>query len=176
MHRFTCSILVAGTTFVGGVLLSPVPLGPPSRPIVFEGDPRRRQRRGPGCQGVCPVGRGRVVLSQVSRRRRFGHRVPPPAPQEQRNAHHALGPSIYGRSAAGKYTFTVERGKEYQTLVQELVVESEPISLELKLHRWIDMAGRGWYSGDTHIHRDLADMPNVILAGISTWPCRCRTG
>ena len=26
------------------------------------------------------------------------------------------------------------------------------------------MAERGWYSGDTHVHRTLADLPNLILA------------
>ena len=37
-------------------------------------------------------------------------------------------------------------------------------TVELRLRRWIDMAERGWYSGDTHTHRTLAELPNVMLA------------
>jgi len=65
---------------------------------------------------------------------------------------------------AGGYTFTVERGKEYRALVQRIEVGAEPPRLRLSLHRWIDMAKRGWFSGDTHVHRPLADLPNVMLA------------
>ncbi|MGE3822134.1 MAG: CehA/McbA family metallohydrolase, partial [Isosphaeraceae bacterium] len=34
----------------------------------------------------------------------------------------------------------------------------------VKLRRWIDMADRGWYSGDTHTHRSLDELPNVMRA------------
>ncbi|HEU0069108.1 MAG TPA: hypothetical protein VFQ26_07615, partial [Nitrospiraceae bacterium] len=64
----------------------------------------------------------------------------------------------------GKYTLTVERGKEYRPLVRELVVDRDAVTLKLPLQRWIDMAARGWYSGDTHVHRSLAELPNVMLA------------
>jgi hypothetical protein len=66
--------------------------------------------------------------------------------------------------APGKYTFIVERGKEYHPLTQEVTVGDEPASVELKLHRWIDMPKLGWYSGDTHIHRPLEEIPNAIVA------------
>jgi hypothetical protein len=36
--------------------------------------------------------------------------------------------------------------------------------LKFALHRWIDMAARGWYSGDTHVHRSLDELPNVMRA------------
>jgi hypothetical protein len=64
----------------------------------------------------------------------------------------------------GRYTFTVERGKEYRTSALEVQVGDEPISLELALKRWVNMAERGWYSGDTHVHRTLADLPNLLRA------------
>ena len=64
----------------------------------------------------------------------------------------------------GHYTVTLERGKEYRPLVRKLVVEREPVTLELPLERWVNMAARGWYSGDTHVHRSLAELPNVMLA------------
>lgn len=65
---------------------------------------------------------------------------------------------------AGKATITVELGKEYQPLTQTVTVGSEPVDIELPLTRWIDMPARGWFSGDTHVHRKLEEMPNVMLA------------
>ena len=64
----------------------------------------------------------------------------------------------------GGYTFTVERGKEYFPLEKRVTVDKEPLRVKLPLRRWIDMAARGWFSGDTHSHRDPADLPNVMLA------------
>lgn len=64
----------------------------------------------------------------------------------------------------GRYTFTAERGKEYQTLVQTVTVGTEPLDLRLPLKRWINMAERGWFSGDTHVHRSLEELPNLLLA------------
>lgn len=64
----------------------------------------------------------------------------------------------------GKYTLTVERGKEYLPAEQTVEVAEKPLSVEIKLHRWIDMAGRGWYSGDTHVHRSMDELPTAMLA------------
>jgi hypothetical protein len=64
----------------------------------------------------------------------------------------------------GKYTVTVERGKEYFTYAQSIVIGDEPVALAAPLKRWIDMASLGWYSGDTHVHRPLHELPNVQLA------------
>jgi hypothetical protein len=64
----------------------------------------------------------------------------------------------------GKTTITVELGKEYIPLVKEVTAGSEPVEIELPLARWIDMPARGWYSGDTHIHRKLEEVPQLMLA------------
>ena len=34
----------------------------------------------------------------------------------------------------------------------------------IKLKRWIHMAAEGWYSGDTHVHRKVSEMPNLVMA------------
>ena len=65
---------------------------------------------------------------------------------------------------AGKYTLTAERGKEYLTATQAVEVMEKPVNVTIKLMRWINMAERGWYSGDTHLHRTLAEIPNLVLA------------
>jgi hypothetical protein len=64
----------------------------------------------------------------------------------------------------GKYTLTAERGKEYLTATQEVEVADKPVSVTIKLKRWINMAERGWYSGDTHVHRAISELSNVALA------------
>ena len=64
----------------------------------------------------------------------------------------------------GEYEFTVERGKEYFTVTRSVKVGEEPVELRFELKRWIDMAERGWYSGETHVHRTLEELPPVQLA------------
>jgi hypothetical protein len=64
----------------------------------------------------------------------------------------------------GTYTFTAERGKEYLPQVVTVTIGSEPLRIELKLKRWINLAARGWYSGDGHVHRPLAELPTLLLA------------
>ena len=64
----------------------------------------------------------------------------------------------------GKYTFTVERGKEYHPEQKDVTVGNDPLEVKFSLRRWIDMAKLGWYSGDTHVHRALDELQNVILA------------
>ena len=65
---------------------------------------------------------------------------------------------------SGEYLLRVERGKEYLPLRRKLQVQTDAISIDLPLRRWINMAQRGWYSGDTHVHRTLDELPNVMLA------------
>ena len=64
----------------------------------------------------------------------------------------------------GRYTIVVERGKEYHPEALSVVVADEPVERTIHLRRWIDMAELGWYSGDTHVHRSLDELPNVMLA------------
>jgi len=66
----------------------------------------------------------------------------------------------------GTYTLTAERGKEYVPATERVTVEAgaRPGIVTLRLRRWIDMAKEGWYSGDTHVHRPLAELPNLLLA------------
>src|SRR5207244_9809623 len=60
--------------------------------------------------------------------------------------------------------FTVERGKEFFPETREVVIERGVPKLTFRLRRWVNMNELGWYSGDTHNHRDPADLPNVMLA------------
>lgn len=64
----------------------------------------------------------------------------------------------------GTYTLTAERGKEYKTVTKEVIVGDESVEVTLKLKRWINMAECGWFSGDTHVHRKIAELPNIVMA------------
>lgn len=64
----------------------------------------------------------------------------------------------------GRYEIAVERGKEYLPQSRQVTVDSRPVSLQFKLERWIKMEALGWYSGDTHVHRPLEELPNLMLA------------
>ena len=64
----------------------------------------------------------------------------------------------------GKYTVTIERGKEYFPLSREVTVAKEPIRETFRLKRWMDMARLGWYSGETHVHRRISKLYNVMPA------------
>ena len=65
----------------------------------------------------------------------------------------------------GGYRLTIEHGKEYQPLHTNLTVHGETeVRASFALRRFVDMPGMGWFSGDTHVHRDPAEIPNVQLA------------
>lgn len=64
----------------------------------------------------------------------------------------------------GELTATAELGKEYHPASQTITVTEQGGTFELLLERWIDMQARGWYSGDTHVHRKLEEMPNLMAA------------
>jgi len=65
----------------------------------------------------------------------------------------------------GTYQWIIERGKEYTPAHREIVIkDKQPLELEFKLKRWINMAERNWFSGDTHVHRAMHELPNVMMA------------
>ena len=53
----------------------------------------------------------------------------------------------------GTYNLSISKGNEYLEQQHELKVKSgKTIKKTYELARWINMAERGWYSGDDHIH------------------------
>ncbi len=65
---------------------------------------------------------------------------------------------------SGTFAITIERGKEYRTLTKTISSSEAGDEITFDLERWADMAELGWYSGDTHVHRSLEDLPNIVLA------------
>jgi hypothetical protein len=64
----------------------------------------------------------------------------------------------------GDYRLTIERGKEYLPLTEQVTIGDRPVRHTFLLRRWVNMAQRGWFSGETHVHRRFSELPNVMLA------------
>ncbi|MSU62754.1 MAG: hypothetical protein EXS31_10220 [Pedosphaera sp.] len=64
----------------------------------------------------------------------------------------------------GEYMIEIERGKEFIPLRQRIEIADAPVEQTFRLKRWIDLAQRGWFSGETHVHRRIGELPNVMLA------------
>jgi hypothetical protein len=65
---------------------------------------------------------------------------------------------------AGEYEITIEQGKEYIPHSERISVAEKPLSLRFLLTRWSNVAERGWYSGDTHVHRSMDELPVAMVA------------
>jgi hypothetical protein len=79
--------------------------------------------------------------------------------------HFSFGGEVDLRLAEGSYRFTVERGPEHRRAQGTVEIRKGQASEQhVVLERWIDMAARGWWSGDLHVHRPLDDMPLLLRA------------
>jgi hypothetical protein len=55
---------------------------------------------------------------------------------------------------AGKWRVAVEHGMEYVPVVEEFTITGNegPLTRTIELKRWVNLAERGWWSGDVHVH------------------------
>src|SRR5262249_45635085 len=64
----------------------------------------------------------------------------------------------------GHYRVHAERGPEHRPASVELDLRAgERRQVKLHPERWIDMNARGWYSGDLHNHRNINEIPTLLL-------------
>lgn len=76
---------------------------------------------------------------------------------------------------AGRYRYEIERGPEYRPAAATIDVGDGPLNVRVALHRTIDMAARGWWSGDLHVHRAVEEVPLLMraedlrVAPVITW-------
>lgn len=57
---------------------------------------------------------------------------------------------------AGRYRLTVSKGLEYTPVAREIELGAAAHGERVALVRWVDMAARGWHSGDGHVHLERA--------------------
>jgi hypothetical protein len=76
-----------------------------------------------------------------------------------------LGVIVKGECAVNipdpRLAIEVDRGAEYLPQVLEV---TGSLTREVRFKRWIDMAARGWWPADLHVHRSPADMPLLMEA------------
>ena len=64
-----------------------------------------------------------------------------------------VNPGFVLQLPEGDYVMDVSRGPEYEPQHLAFSVKAGEVpSLDIALKRWVHMAKRGWYSGDTHTH------------------------
>jgi hypothetical protein len=78
--------------------------------------------------------------------------------------------------APGKYTYEIERGPEYSQCSGTFVIaENGNEKVSVHLERLIDLTTEGWWSGETHVHRPMADIELLMqaedlhVAPVITW-------
>src|SRR5690606_108217 len=67
-------------------------------------------------------------------------------------------------------------GPEYRTMAGYFTLgRNDEDTKTIAMHRFVDMAKEGWYSGDLHIHRELEDIELLMqaedlhVAPVITW-------
>lgn len=82
----------------------------------------------------------------------------------------------------GSYTFELERGPEYAVRTGHFTIEDfADDEKTIDLHRAVNMADEGWWSGDLHIHRPVKDIELLMeaedlhIAPVITWWHERRT-
>jgi hypothetical protein len=78
--------------------------------------------------------------------------------------------------APGDYTYEVERGPEYKRCRGTFAVKEKATNkVQLELERLVEMSDEGWWSGELHVHRRLADIELLMeaedlhVAPVITW-------
>ena len=78
--------------------------------------------------------------------------------------------------APGDYTYEVERGPEYDRAGGRFTARDKaPVKVQVELHRLADLAKEGWWSGELHVHRPVAEVPLLMqaedlhVAPVITW-------
>jgi hypothetical protein len=83
----------------------------------------------------------------------------------EKDSHFTARGSFSADLPAGETVLTVEKGKEYVSLSDRFEVPpGSEIRKVYHLDRWIDMAGLGWFSGDTHVHRNPEEIVHLMDA------------
>ncbi len=64
----------------------------------------------------------------------------------------------------GRYSYTVERGPEFKSASGEFQLSTDSTNIAVRLKRIANLASEGYWSGETHVHRDLQDVELLMRA------------
>ena len=66
---------------------------------------------------------------------------------------------------SGDYRYEIERGPEYAPIQKPLTASpGSVVRIEETLTRITNLADEGWWSGETHVHRPLGEIPLLMQA------------
>lgn len=75
------------------------------------------------------------------------------------------GTATVALPAAGVFRYEIERGPEYSAIRKTLTAAAgETVRVGESLERIADLRREGWWSGETHVHRPLADVELLMRA------------
>lgn len=79
--------------------------------------------------------------------------------------HFVIPGQITLKLPVGNYAFVMERGPEYSVITGEFTVNkfSEDSKI-VEMHRYVDMAAEGWWSGDLDVRRSAKDIELLLSA------------
>jgi hypothetical protein len=76
----------------------------------------------------------------------------------------------------GRYNYEIERGPEYSPIENHFTVEAnKTLALTNYMRQIVDLSKEGWWSGELHVHRPLADIELLMraedlhVAPVITW-------
>jgi len=90
--------------------------------------------------------------------------------------HFVCGGEVSLKLAPGDYSYEIERGPEFARIESKFTVAAnQALSITNHFRRLVDMAKEGWWSGDLHVHRSLANIELLMraedlhIAPVMTW-------
>lgn len=90
--------------------------------------------------------------------------------------HFILDGHIKLKLRPGTYTYELEHGPEYRVHSGNFIIgKNAADSHAVMMERFIDMSQQGWWSGDLHVHRPVADIETLMraedlhIAPVITW-------
>jgi len=130
---------------------------------------------------------GKIVISVIDKKLskpvpcrihlydRAGKPVQPPGLPFFRD-HLVCNGSVTLELAPGEYSYEIERGPEYTIRTGKFTVAGKAAQeVKVELERLIDLTKEGWWSGELHVHRPVADIELLMqaedlhVAPVITW-------
>lgn len=113
---------------------------------------------------VVDKGTGRPIPCRMHLRTASGRPRLPPRRVPVWDDHFVIPGQITLKLPVGNYTFVMERGPEYSIVTGQFTIHKfSEDSKTVEMHRYVDMAAEGWWSGDLSVRRPPKDI-ELLLA------------
>ncbi len=108
---------------------------------------------------------GQLVPCRMHLRTASGRPRLPPRRVPVWDDHFVIPGQITLKLPLGNYRFVMERGPEYSVITGEFTINKfSEDSKTVEMHRYVDMAAEGWWSGDLDVRRPAKDIELLLAA------------